>query len=296
MSGLCLGAQEAVESGSIRGGSLAHPRRRRGGRPGAGVCRAAQSRLAGAPRECAQVAVASDVRVAIAPVHTACRVCAAWHRGRCRGGTEEGHFERAVAPQATHCRLPESSMSGAESVLPWRLILRLAPPSPSGPLSSSSLESVSFAAAVSACQGRGQGSCGQGQARARVKRKGQASSRDQDLVHALASGPLTQHARAVAHSVAHSAPLGRRSSDETRSPWPGRPQARPRRRSGRSRRTPPPREPQAPVDPPPWATLAMSTLRWQGRAREPWLGLGLRRGWGLGLRAGAGAEDGAGQG
>ena len=212
-----------------------------------------------------------------------------------QSGAAEGHFERAVAPHATHCRLPESSMSCAGSMLPWRcLILRLAPPPPS--LSSSSPESVSFAAAVSACQGRGQGSCGQGQARARVKRHGQASSRDQDLVHALASGPLTQHARAVAHSAAHSAPLGRRSSDETRSPWPGRPQARPRRRSGRSRRTPPPREPRAPVDPPPWATLATSTLRWQGRAREPWLGLGLRRGWGLGLRAGAGAEDGAGQG
>ena len=105
------------------------------------------------------------------------------------GGTEEGHFEHDVSPQATHCRLPESSMSGAESVLPWRLILRLAPPSPSGPLSSSSLESVSFAAAVSACQGRGQGSCGQGQARARVKRQGQVSSRDQDLVHALGPGP-----------------------------------------------------------------------------------------------------------
>ena len=103
------------------------------------------------------------------------------------GGTEEGHFEHAVSPQATHCRLPESSMSGAESVLPW--LLRLAPPSPSGPLSSSSLESVSFAAAVSACQDRGQGSCGQGQARARVKRQGQVSSRDQDLVHALGPGP-----------------------------------------------------------------------------------------------------------
>jgi len=127
-----------------------------------------------------------------------------------QSGAAEGHFERAVAPHATHCRLPESSMSWAGSMLPWRcLILRLAPPPPS--LSSSSPESVSFAAAVSACQGRGQG-----RAKAGVREKPGPGSRagvgrhretrtwtkrwHQDRSHTMHMPYRTAHT--------HSAPLG----------------------------------------------------------------------------------------
>eukprot|EP00964_Phaeocystis_antarctica_P107317 scaffold72067_cov63-Phaeocystis_antarctica.AAC.2 len=130
-----------------------------------------------------------------------------------------------------------------------------------------------------------------------VKGQGRATSRDQDLDQALASGPFTHHAHAAPHSahtqtyhthaVLHSGPLGRRSSDETQAPRRGRhQQARPRRRSARSLRYPPPRGPRPPGCPPPWAT-AMSRLRWQGRVGEAWLGSWAEAGLGAGVeRAG----------
>lgn len=133
-------------------------------------------------------------------------------RGQVQAGAEEGRFERAVAPQATHCRLPEPSKSGAASAPSWRLSLRLAPPPPSGPPLSSSLESVSFAAAVSACRGRGQGAWARGQTRARVRRHREIGpcSEHSGVGQARASGRCTWRA------LAGSAPRGRRNSGE---PW-----------------------------------------------------------------------------
>jgi hypothetical protein len=133
-------------------------------------------------------------------------------RGQVLAGAEAGRFERAVAPQATHCRLPEPSKSGAASAPSWRLSLRLAPPPPSGPLLSSSLESVSFAAAVSACRGRGQGAWARGQTRARVRRHREIGpcSEHSGVGQARASGRCTWR------TLAGSAPRGRRNSGE---PW-----------------------------------------------------------------------------